>query len=70
MSTPDQQRTLFRMRAAVEEMIAAAEPAGARVGFAVDATRVARGAGRLPLPGGPATGRPAGRGRTDPAVRR
>src|SRR5215218_7714787 len=45
MSTPDQQRTLFRMRAAVEDMIAAAEAGGARVGFAVDATRVARGPG-------------------------
>src|SRR5215217_5681655 len=45
MSTPDQQRTLFRMRAAVEDMIAAAEAGGARVGIAVDATRVARGPG-------------------------
>lgn len=45
MSTPDQQRTLFGMRAAVEEMITAAEQSGAAtgtVGFTVDATRVAR----------------------------
>ena len=48
MSTPDQQRTLLRMRTAVEEMITAAgaaEGGGGRVGFTVDATRVARGPG-------------------------
>ncbi len=48
MTTPDQQRTLFRVRTAVEEMITAAEAGGAgarTVGFAVDATRVARGVG-------------------------
>ncbi|MFL6127966.1 MAG: hypothetical protein ACJ73E_02745 [Mycobacteriales bacterium] len=45
MSTPDQQRTLVRMRAVVEEMIAAAGADGGRVGFAVDATRMARGPG-------------------------
>lgn len=48
MTTPDQQRALFRVRTAVEEMITAAEggDSGARsVGFAVDATRVARGPG-------------------------
>jgi hypothetical protein len=44
VSTPDQQRTLFRMRAAVEQMIAADAGRGP-VGFAVDATRVARGPG-------------------------
>src|SRR5918995_7311595 len=43
MSTPDQQRTLNRMRAAVKQMIIA--DAGGQVGFAVDATRVARGPG-------------------------
>ena len=45
MSTPSQQRTLVRMRAAVEEMITAAEAGGGRVAFDVDATRVARGPG-------------------------
>jgi hypothetical protein len=44
MSTPDQQRTLFRMRAAVEQMITAGA-GGGQVGFPVDATRVARGPG-------------------------
>ncbi len=46
MTTPDQRRTLFRVRTAVEEMITAAEGGGSgarSVGFAVDATRVARG---------------------------
>jgi hypothetical protein len=43
MSTPDQQRTLARVRATVVEMISAAEAAGAQVGFAVDATRAVRG---------------------------
>jgi hypothetical protein len=46
MSTPDQQRTLARVRTAVEEMIAA-ETGWGPVGFAVDATRVARGPGGI-----------------------
>jgi len=47
MSTPDQQRTLAQVRAAVREMITAAgaTAAGGTVGFPVDATRVARGPG-------------------------
>jgi hypothetical protein len=45
MTTPDQRRTLFRVRTAVEDMITAAETGGRSVGFAVDATRVARGPG-------------------------
>ena len=44
MSTPDQQQTLLRMRAAVEQMITAGAGSG-QVGFTVDATRVARGPG-------------------------
>jgi hypothetical protein len=47
MSTPDQQRTLARVRTAVAEMITAAEAGGGQVGFAVDATRVARGPGGI-----------------------
>jgi hypothetical protein len=43
MSTADRQRTLNMMRAAVTQMIIA--DGGGQVGFAVDATRVARGAG-------------------------